>query len=141
MRTLYAALAGFLLGVSAFFTFVVPEAAFSSIGVGRAAPFLGLVFPRFYLLTAVATTVLTILGFLLPNGRRVLYIAPLASLVLTLIAWFGLLPVVNRSIGTAAFGTLHGISIGLDLVAMLLWLIAILGVLARKKPAPLPRVR
>lgn len=126
MRTVYIALVGFLLGVSGFFTFVVPEAAFAVLPGPQVGPLLSAVFPRFYLWTAAAAA-LSIL-VLLWGGRRSLreLLAPIAALVITLVAWLWLLPAVNAAEGTPSFGALHGISLGLDLVTMVLWLLALL---------------
>ncbi|MDA8343900.1 MAG: DUF4149 domain-containing protein [Thermaerobacter sp.] len=133
MRILYAALAGFLLGVSAFFTFIVPEVAFRVLPSVQLAPFLAGIFPRFYALTAVAGALLTLLSLVLPRRGTLEFAWPAAALLLTLFAWLWLLPAVNRAVGTPAFGALHGISLGLDLVAMLLWLLGLIAAYSRRR--------
>ncbi len=133
MRYLYGAIAGFLLGVSAFFTFIVPQVAFAVLGASALGPFLAGIFPRFYALTAAAAALLTIVAFLLPRRRPMEVIWPAAAIVLTLVSWIWLLPAVNRAEGTAAFGALHGISLGLDLVAMVLWLLALITAFPRRR--------
>ncbi len=135
MRILYGALAGFSLGVAAFFTFIVPEVAFSVLGGAQLGPFLALIFPRFYAMTALSGALLSAVSFLLPRRGAWEVAWPLAALVLTLVAWVWLLPAVNRAIGTPSFGLLHGLSLGLDLVAMVLWLLALLSALRRREHA------
>ncbi len=88
-------------------------------------------FPRFYAIVAAGATVLAVLGFLLPSRGRLEIVWPTVALALTLLAWLWLLPAVNRAIGTPAFGALHGLSLGLDLVAMVLWLLALLAAFLR----------
>jgi hypothetical protein len=131
LRVLYGGVAGFLIGVAAFFTFVVPEVAFSVLGGSQLGPFLAAIFPRFYAITAAGAAILTVLAFLLPARKSMEVVWPATSLVLTLVAWLWLLPAVNRAIGTAAFGALHGLSLGLDLVAIVLWVLALVSAFVR----------
>ncbi len=137
MRLIYAALAGFLLGVSAFFTFVVPEVAFSVLGGRGLGSFLAAVFPRFYLVVAVFAAALTAVGFATFGLRHASALAPALALLLTLAAWIWLLPEVNAAIGSPRFGLLHGVSLGLDMLAMVLWLIGLLTARGRRAPASL----
>jgi len=137
MRSLYVALGGFLLGVGAFFTFVVPQVAFSVLGGHGLSVFLGAVFPRFYLLVSAGGVVLCALGLLAFRVPSLASLAPLAALLLTVVAWVWLLPLVHRAEGTASFGALHGLSLGLDILAMLLWLAGVAAALigTQRRPA------
>jgi len=131
MRFSYTAISGFLLGVSAFFTFVVPEAAFSTLGGRQLGTFLAAVFPRFYLVVGAFGALLVLAGLFAFGPRRLPTMAALLALLLTLAAWLWLLPQVNRAVGTSAFGVLHGISLGMDMLAMLLWLVGLLAAAGR----------
>lgn len=131
MRTLYSALAGFWLGAVAFFTFVVPEAAFAVLSGRSTGLFLAEVFPRFYAFSSLVGALTVASALLLrPRGRWQAITAAIA-LAVTVYAWLWLLPAVNRAIGTPAFGPLHGLSFGLDFLAMLLVLI---GLVANLRP-------
>ncbi len=125
MRLLYPALGGFVVGVSAFFTFVVPEAAFASLGGQGVGAFLTAIFPRFYEVVSAGAAALTVVGLLSFGPRHPSTLAPGFGLALTLAAWLWWLSRVNEAVGTPAFGLMHGLSLGLDAVSILLWLAGI----------------
>ncbi len=129
------AVAGFALGVGAFFTFVVPEVAFTVLGPHALGAFLAAMFPRFYVIAAVLAAAMTVAGSIAFGVGRLATIAPAVALLLTLIAWIWLLPLVQAAIGTAAFGLLHGLSLGMDMIAMLLWLVGLVAAWRAKAPA------
>ncbi len=128
------ALVGFALGVGAFLTFVVPEVAFSVLGPHALDAFLAAMFPRFYVMATIVAAALTVIGSIGFGVRHLATLAPAVALLLTLIAWIWLLPMVQAAIGTAAFGLLHGLSLGMDMIAMLLWLLGLVAAWRVKAP-------
>jgi len=122
MRIVYAALGGFTLGVGSFFTFIVPEAAFTVLGGQGLSAFLGVLYPRFYAVMSVLGALLLAAAIVLEGRRRLVVWLDALALAMTLVGWIWLLPAVNRAESTPAFGALHGLSLGLDLLALLIWL-------------------
>lgn len=132
MRSLYAAFAGFFLGAAVFFTFIVPGAAFAVLSFAETGRLFARVFPGLYAFQAISS--LLVLGAGLatwPRGRAEV-VCPAVALVITLVSWVWLLPAVNRAIGTARFGSLHGLSLGLEILSMVVVLFGLIANLRQR---------
>lgn len=132
MRSLYAALAGFFLGAALFFTFVVPGAAFAVLTLAETGHLFARVFPGLYALQAVASLLLLGAGLSIwPRGKMEI-VCPAVALAATIGSWIWVLPAVNGAIGTSRFGALHGLSLGLELLSMVVVLIGLIASLRQK---------
>jgi hypothetical protein len=118
-RRLHTAVLGLWAGILVFFIFAVPAALFSAVSPGQLLRALGALFPAFFLYSSVAG-----LLAVLTATRRAL-VLPAAALLLQLLDWFWLVPWTESAVGTARFFTLHGLSLGLAVVALALVAVAL----------------
>lgn len=131
MVKVYPALAGVWLGAAIFFTFVVPEAAFATLGLHGVGPLFSRLFPDFYAFEAVVGAALVTAAVRLRPRGLAEVLCPALALATTLASWLWILPAVNRAIGTRQFGPLHGLSLGLQILSMLIVLAGLVAALRR----------
>ncbi|MDI3299118.1 MAG: DUF4149 domain-containing protein [Bacillota bacterium] len=138
LRTLLAFLyfgsIGVWLGAILFFSLTVAPAVFRLLGTEGGGRVVGAIFPTYYLHGALAA--LVSLGVLalaprLPAARPgpagspgPAALALVAALVIDLVAWWVVEPRVHAA-GSPAFGTLHGLSMGLNLLVLVALLVAL----------------
>jgi hypothetical protein len=113
---LSAALLGAALGGGLLFLAAV-TAAFATVPAGALLPFLSALFPRFYALTGGAALLAAALAA--SRRRTASAVAAGFAALLQAVGLFALLPAVHRAIGTGAFPALHGLSLGVALLALL----------------------
>lgn len=134
---LYFGSLGVWLGAILFFSLTVAPAVFRLLGSDAGGRVVGAIFPTYYLhgaLTALLALAVLALAPRLPAARPLPVSAPgaaavalLVALAVDLLAWWVLEPRVRAAAGSPAFGALHGLSMGLNLVVLLavaaaLWL-------------------
>lgn len=111
------------LGAMGFFSFVVAPTVFQALDGESAGRFLRTVFPRYYLFGAGCSVVLVLAALIAPaaGGWVLAGGVALAALALGSLA---LVPAINRArdagaAGAQRFRRLHGASVALNLVALL----------------------
>lgn len=137
LRILYNAATGIALGVMIFFTAIVAEQIFASLPLGSAGDVLANIFPPYYTLVTLLCGLSFVCSFGLVKSRHSLWIrsgqwALLLATLFMAIGWLILLPIMNRIRATIPtfsgpqthaiqqFFMYHGISMGLNLLAILL---------------------
>jgi hypothetical protein len=123
VRALHGFGLGVFVGACVLFLASV-SAAFGNLPPAALLPFLDAVFPWFYVVTAAAALVGAFAGLARP-GRALGVALSAVAFLLQLGGLLVLLPLVRRSLGTAAFFRLHGIALGVAAVAFLAVLAAL----------------
>jgi hypothetical protein len=118
MRSFYGFCLGAFVGGALLFLGGV-GAAFRTLPAPFLLPFLDHLFPSFYALTTVSALLATLLALAAKRVRLPLLLLPAFAFVLQLLGWFVLLPLVHRAVGQEAFFRLHGIALGVAMLAFL----------------------
>jgi uncharacterized membrane protein len=151
MRSLAGIAVLLWLGVMGFFAFVVAPAAFTALDREAAGRFVGVVFPRYYLVGAVLGTcalLALIAGRLRDGGRHGDWLGSalvLAMLALTLYAWLAVLPAAHAAkqamrlastgageVEALSFSRLHRLSTILNAAVMLAGMVFVVVDVARR---------
>ncbi|MDI3317363.1 MAG: DUF4149 domain-containing protein [Bacillota bacterium] len=132
---LYFGSIGVWLGSLLFFSFTAAPAIFRVLGTEGGGRVVGAIFPTYYLHSALTAVIALAVLFVAPRWPAVgqspasspgtAAVALAAALLVVLVAWWVVEPRVHAAAGTPAFGALHGLSMGLNLLVLVALVVAL----------------